>query len=81
MPKRRDYASNMRKPYDRRSGCARCGAPGFGRIPEQPEYCSDACLQADMEGIDDLPPVTPLSHGRAMSARPWQSHEDRLRNG
>lgn len=81
MPERRkDYRSNLRKHYSKQSGCIWCGAPDHGG-PGQLSYCSDACLRDDMKGIDDLPPVIPLSRGKAMSARPWQSYEDRLRNG
>jgi hypothetical protein len=63
--KRRDYASNARKSYDKKSGCGWCGREGFGRIPLQSEYCSDACLQADMEGIDDLLPAMTLQPGNS----------------
>jgi len=74
---RKDYRSNARKNYRDQSGCMWCGA----QVEFLMSYCSDACVQADMEGIDDLPPVIPLSPGKARSARPWQSYEDRLRNG
>lgn len=65
--KRRDYNRNVRKKYDKRSGCMWCGREGFGRIPQQSEYCSDACLQADMAGIDDIPPVVPCGDPAGMS--------------
>lgn len=76
--KRKDYARNLRAKIQK--GCTWCGT----EIPSpvtSASYCSDACVQADHEGIDDLPPVIPLSPGKAMSARSWQSYEDRLRNG
>lgn len=78
--KRRDYLSNARKSYRKQSGCTWCGAAGYGG-PTEISYCSDACVQKDHEGIDDLPAVIPLSVGKTMSARPWMSYEDRLRNG
>lgn len=75
--KRRDYRSNARKHYSKQTGCTWCGGPADGGS----SYCSDACVQKDHEGIDDLPPVIPLSVGKATSARPWMSYEDRLREG
>lgn len=78
--KRRDYAANLRRHYSKRSGCVRCGTAGYGG-PTEIDYCSDTCVQADHEGIDDLPPLSPLSVGKAASARPWMSYEDRLREG
>lgn len=73
MPqKRSDYARNARKHYSKRSGCLWCGVEGYGRIPAQSEYCSDVCLQADMEGIDEIPPVIPLAYSDpAYVARKW----------
>lgn len=56
---RRDYRSNARKPYGKQSGCTWCGGPLDGVS----SYCSDACVQADHEGIDDLPPVMLLQPG------------------
>jgi hypothetical protein len=58
-PKRRDYASNARKHYSEQTGCMWCG----GQVEHLMSYCSDECLQADMEGIDDLPPVMVLQPG------------------
>lgn len=77
-PKRKDYARNIRAKVH--SGCTWCGADVDPPVTTA-KYCSDLCVQADHEGIDDLPPVIPLSTGKAMSARPWMSYEDRLRNG
>jgi hypothetical protein len=76
--RRKDYARNLRAKVQK--GCTWCG----GEVPPpvtSATYCSDACVQADHEGIDDLPPVIPLSPGKAASARPWMSYEDRLREG
>lgn len=56
---RRDYRSNARKPYGKQSGCTWCGGPK-GDVSS---YCSDACIQADHEGIDDLPPAMILQPG------------------
>lgn len=78
-PKRRDYRKNLRARVQ--TGCTWCGSPDVTKPVTSASYCSDPCVQADHEGIDDLPPVIPLSPGKAMSARPWQSYEDRLRNG
>lgn len=78
-PKRRDYARNLRAKVQ--TGCTWCGSPDVTTPVTSSSYCSDLCVQADYEGIDDLPPVIPLSPGKAMSARPWQPYEDRLRNG
>lgn len=78
-PKRRDYRKNLRAKIQ--TGCTWCGSPDVTKPVTSASYCSDACVRADYEGIDDLPAVIPLSPGKAMSARPWQSYEDRLRNG
>lgn len=78
-PKRKDYARNLRAKIQK--GCTWCGSDEVTRPVTSASYCCDACVQADHEGIDDLPPVIPLSSGKAMSARPWMSYEDRLRNG
>jgi hypothetical protein len=60
-PKRKDYARNLRakKP----TGCTWCGGEIEPyRLPvTHASYCSDACVQADHEGIDDLPPVIVLA--------------------
>jgi hypothetical protein len=62
VPKRRrDYASNARKRPAKQSGCTWCGAD----TDHVSMYCSDACLQADMEGIEDRPPVTVLAFNAA----------------
>lgn len=76
--KRKDYAKNIRARVQ--TGCTWCGSHVDPPVTTA-SYRSDECVQADYEGIDDLPPVIPLSTGKAMSARPWQSYEDRLRNG
>ena len=62
-PKRKDYVRNARKPYAKQSGCTWCG----GTLEGVSSYCSDGCLQADMEGIDDVPPVVPCADPRGMS--------------
>ncbi len=62
MPKpkqRKDYRSNARKPYAKQSGCTWCG----GACDHVSSYCSDVCLQADHEGIDDRPPAMILQPG------------------
>lgn len=79
MPKRKDYARNIQAKIQK--GCTWCGSDKVTAPVTTASYCSDACVQADHEGIDDLPPIIPLSTGKAMSARPWMSYEDRLRNG
>lgn len=72
MPtKRRDYRRNLRAKVQR--GCVYCGSddirPG---VPSTATYCSDACVQADHEGIDDLPPVIPLAwNDSTYAARKW----------
>ncbi|MEU3052205.1 hypothetical protein [Streptomyces griseus] len=36
------------------------------------DYCSDFCVQADMEGIDEAHPITVLAHtDDAYLARKW----------
>ena len=60
MPKkRRDYLSNLRRKQP--SGCTWCGAELAPPVTSA-SYCSDACVQADHEGIEDLPPVTVLAY-------------------
>lgn len=62
MPKpeqRKDYRSNARKPYGKQTGCTWCG----GTLDGVSSYCSDACVQADMEGIDDRLPAMILQPG------------------
>ena len=71
-PKRRDYARNLRA--KKQTGCAWCGGD---LAPDHPattaSYCCDACVQADHEGIDDLPPVTVLaSNDPAYAAWVWE---------
>lgn len=71
MPQRSDYRRNARKHYTKQSGCMWCGASGYGG-PGQSTYCSDVCLQMDMQGIEDLPPVIPLAfNDPAYAARKW----------
>lgn len=78
--KRRDYKSNARKHYTKRSGCMWCGAAGYGG-PTQTDYCSDVCVQMDHEGIDDLPPVVPLAWpDSAYASRKWARQNDHLNN-
>jgi hypothetical protein len=76
--KRKDYARNINAKIHK--GCTWCGGHVDPPVTTA-SYCSDECVRADHEGIDDLPPVIPLSPGKAMSARPWMSYEDRLRSG
>lgn len=66
MQRRRDYVRNAKKKYTARSGCTWCGTEGYGG-PTETDYCSDACVQADMEGLDDVPPVVPCGDPRSMS--------------
>jgi hypothetical protein len=68
-PQRRDYRQNLRRKI--KEGCTWCGAevppPVTGAT-----YCSDGCVQADMEGIDDLPSIVPLAYSDpAYVARKW----------
>lgn len=58
--RRGDFTKNLELDWTKRSGCTWCGVEGFGCFP-QPEYCSDTCLQLDMQGIDDRPPVIVLA--------------------
>lgn len=61
MPqKRKDYARNLR--LRKQTGCSWCGADVPPPVTSA-TYCSDACVQADHESIDDLPPVTVLAYG------------------
>lgn len=65
-PRRRDYARNLRAKVQK--GCAWCGGDlGPGRRASTASYCSDACVQADHEGIDDVPPVVVCGDPRNMS--------------
>jgi len=57
--KRKDYLRNARKPHEKQSGCMWCGVP----VDHVSGYCSDVCLQLDMEGIDDRPPAMILQPG------------------
>lgn len=66
--KRKDYLKNIKARTH--TGCTWCGC----EVPQPVStatYCSDACVQADHEGMDDLPPVLPLSpgsvYGRSLS--------------
>lgn len=76
--KRKDYVRNIRAKIQK--GCVYCGTEVPAPVTTA-SYCSDLCVRLDHEGIDDLPPIIPLSPGKAMSARPWMSYEDRLREG
>ena len=59
-PRRKDYLRNLRAKVQK--GCVWCGGDiGPDRQASTASYCSDACVQADHEGIDDLPPVTMLA--------------------
>jgi hypothetical protein len=66
---RRDYLRNLKA--KEHTGCAWCG----GTVPPPvtiASHCSDACVQADNEGIDDMPPVIPLAYtDPAYVARKW----------
>lgn len=65
MPQRRkDYARNIRARVHK--GCTWCGAEMPPPVTTA-SYCSDACVQADYEGIDDIPPVVPCGDPRGMS--------------
>jgi hypothetical protein len=66
MPtQRRDYRKNLRAKVQ--TGCTWCGSPDVTKPVTSSSYCSDACVQADYEGIDDLPPVVPCGDPRGMS--------------
>lgn len=69
--RRRDYVSNSRKLWRKRIGCEWCGGEtdkGHGPM----DYCSDACVQADMAGVEDDPPVILLADtDPAYVARKW----------
>ncbi|MCX4912890.1 hypothetical protein [Streptomyces sp. NBC_00687] len=62
MAQRRDYASNLRKKQP--SGCTWCGAPVAPPVTTA-SYCSDVCLQMDMQGVDDRLPVMVLQPGNS----------------
>lgn len=64
MAKRKDYARNLRAKVQQ--GCTWCGA----HVPPpvtSASYCSDVCVQMDMAGLDDVPPVVPCADPRGMS--------------
>lgn len=63
-PKRKDYARNLRA--KKHAGCTWCGADIRPPVTTS-SYCSDDCVQADYEGIDDVPPVVPCGDPRSMS--------------
>ena len=49
-------------------GCAWCGGDlRPDTRPSTASYCSDACVQADHEGLDDIPPVVPCGNAAGMS--------------
>lgn len=62
--RRRDYVRNVKA--KRPTGCTWCGAEVPPPVTSA-SYCSDACVQADMAGIDDVPPVVPCGDPRSMS--------------
>jgi hypothetical protein len=64
---RKDYVRNARS--KRPTGCGWCGGEIEPyRLPvTHASYCSDACVQADNEGLDDVPPVVPCGDPRGMS--------------
>lgn len=62
--KRRDYRGNLRRKAQ--SGCTWCGAEVAPPVTSA-SYCSDACVQADHAGLDDVPPVVPCGDPRGMS--------------
>jgi hypothetical protein len=86
--KRKDYARNIRS--KKPSGCTWCGTPVNPPVTTA-SYCSDACVQADYAGIDDIPPVVPCADPRSMSEeaksraiqrmndsyRDWSERQDR----
>jgi hypothetical protein len=64
--RRRDYVRNLTRKVQ--TGCAWCGGPlEDGRRASTASYCSDACVQADHEGIDDVPPAVVCRDPRSMS--------------
>lgn len=66
---RRDYRRNLKAKTH--TGCTWCGGTVSPPVTSA-SYCSDACVQADNEGIDDMPPVIPLAYtDPAYVARKW----------
>jgi hypothetical protein len=63
-PRRKDYVRNAKS--KRPTGCGWCGTPVPPPVTSA-SYCSDACVQADHEGMDDVPPVVPCGDPRGMS--------------
>ncbi len=62
---RKDYARNLRAKVPK--GCTWCGSEDVTAPVTTATYCSDVCVQADYEGIDDVPPVVPCADPRGMS--------------
>lgn len=71
MPERRkDYARNIRARVQK--GCTWCGTEMPPPVTTA-SYCSDACVQADHEGIDDLPPVVLAAWSGAQASEEYVS--------
>jgi Tfp pilus assembly protein PilV len=62
--KRKDYLRNGRSRHPQ--GCMWCGAEVAPPVTHA-SYCSDGCVQADYEGIDDIPPIVPCADPAGMS--------------
>lgn len=73
--RRKDYLSSLSKKQP--SGCTWCGAHVEPPVTTA-SYCSDVCVQADMEGVDGQSPAMLLQPGStadtAYVQRKWAAY-------
>lgn len=73
-PQRRDYAKNLRSKIH--AGCVWCGSVDIRPGPvTTATYCSDECIQADMDGIDDHPPAFMLAYNISQGGEAYVSRK------